>query len=76
MDNAVRQCSSKPKCLAQFTGKSVGNRDVEAEAVKFFWKHFGGGGREGKCNKVTFEHCSDFSASLKLRHIISYLSDG
>jgi len=26
--------------------------------------------------RVTFEHCSDFSASLKLRHIISYLSNG
>jgi len=26
--------------------------------------------------RVTFEHCSDFSASLKLRRIISYLSDG
>jgi len=27
-------------------------------------------------NVVTFEHCSDFSASLKLRPITSYLSDG
>jgi len=26
--------------------------------------------------RVTLEHCSDFSASLKLRPIISYLSDG
>jgi len=25
---------------------------------------------------VAFEHCSDFTASLKLRPIISYLSDG
>jgi len=26
--------------------------------------------------RVTFEHWSDFSASIKLRPIISYLSDG
>jgi len=26
--------------------------------------------------RVTFKHCSDFSASLKLRPNISYLSDG
>jgi len=26
--------------------------------------------------RITFEHCSDFSSSLKLRPIISYLSDG
>jgi len=26
--------------------------------------------------RVTFEHCSDFLASLKLRRVVSYLSDG
>jgi len=27
-------------------------------------------------SRVTSEHCSDFSASLKLRPIISFLSEG